>query len=89
MDVAEVAFQALAGVVGQRDEGLTAVAAVLADVAADLVVAAGIAVLVAQAAVNLAGKGCLGGATSSAARMASMAAWKAPRTGAGVGLVRV
>src|SRR5262249_52030554 len=55
VDVAEVALQALAGVVGQRDEGLAVVAAVLADVAADLVVAAGVAVVVAQPAKELHG----------------------------------
>ena len=55
MDVAEVGFQPLAGVVGQRDEGLAVVAAVLADVAADLVVAARVGVLVAQTAEDLHG----------------------------------
>ena len=55
VDVAEVALQPLAGVVGQRDEGLAAVTAVAADVAADLVVAAQVAVLVTQAAEELHG----------------------------------
>ncbi len=53
--MAEVALQALAGIVGQRDEGLAVVAAVLADVAADLIVAARVVVLVAQAAKDLHG----------------------------------
>src|SRR4051794_10887421 len=44
-----------AGVVGQRDEGLLAATAVLADVTADLVVAARVGVLVAQAAEDLHG----------------------------------
>jgi len=48
VDVAEVALQALAGVVGQGDEGLAVVLAVAGDVAADLVVAAPVGVLVAQ-----------------------------------------
>src|SRR5207249_1695822 len=55
VDVAEVALQPLAGVVGQRDECLAVVLAVAGDVAADLVVAAGVGVLVAQAAVQLHG----------------------------------
>src|SRR5262249_38145872 len=44
---------------GERDEGLAAVAAVLADVAADLVVATPVAMLVAQPAEELHGGGAL------------------------------
>src|SRR5262245_40283826 len=55
VDVAEVGLQPLAGVVGQRDERLAAVTTPLADVPADLVVAAGVAVLVLEAAEDLHG----------------------------------
>jgi hypothetical protein len=38
VDVTEVTLQALAGVVGQRDEGLTAFTPLPANVAADMIV---------------------------------------------------
>ena len=50
MDVAEVGLEALAREMGQGDEGLLMSALVLAQVAADLVIAAVVAVFVAQAA---------------------------------------
>jgi hypothetical protein len=55
VDVAEVGLEALTGVVGQGEEGLAVVAAVPAGVAADLVVAAGVGVLVTPAAEELPG----------------------------------
>ena len=55
VDVAEVGFEALAREVSQRDEGLLMSRPVLAQVALDLGVAAGVAVLVAEAAEDLGG----------------------------------
>ena len=55
VDVAEVGLEALAREMAQGDEGLLMPASVLAQVALDLGVAAGVAVLVAEAAEHLRG----------------------------------
>ena len=55
VNVAKVGLQPLAGIVGQGNEGFAAVAAMAADVAANLIVAAAVAVLVTQAAEDLHG----------------------------------
>ena len=55
VDVAEVGLEATAREVAQGDEGLAMSASVLEHVALDLGVAAGVAVLVAEAAEDLGG----------------------------------
>ena len=55
MDVSEVGLDPLAGEMAQGDEGLRALAAVAAEIALDLGVAAGVAELVAEPAVDLGG----------------------------------
>ena len=56
IDVPEVALQPLARIMHQRDERLSLAPAMLADVSADLVVAADVAMLVAQPPENLSGR---------------------------------
>jgi hypothetical protein len=54
--VPEVALKTLAGIVDQADEGLPPLAAVLAHVAADLIIAALVVVLILQSPVDLGGR---------------------------------
>jgi hypothetical protein len=55
VDVAKIAFQPLARVVSQRDECLAVIASMLANVAPNLIVASGVAILVTQAPKDLHG----------------------------------
>jgi len=55
VDVAEVAFQSLAGIMGQGDEGLASLPPLPSNIAADRVVTAGVVVFLAQAAMDLSG----------------------------------
>ena len=94
VDVAEVGLQAVARVMGQGDEGLAVRAAgACGDVASDLVVAAGVAVLVAQAAedlhggVPLLGRGVLvGGQDWSMSGVERAEDGRAAASSAGVGI---
>src|SRR5207249_2465583 len=56
VDVTEVGFESLPWIVGQRNERLAMVASMLADVATNLIVAALIAMLLAQAPPELHGR---------------------------------
>jgi hypothetical protein len=56
VDVAEVGFETLAGIVGERDEGLGRPRRLRTDIEADAFGTAGVAVLVAEAAKDLGGR---------------------------------
>ena len=89
VDVAEVGLDPLSSIVAEGNERLALLQAPALDVAAHLVVAAGVAVLGLQAAKDLHGRvALLAGACSSAARMASMTPKNAPSLGAGYGSPR-
>jgi hypothetical protein len=55
MDMTEIAFEALSREVSQGDEGLPVSATIASDIASDLGVTAGVALLVAEASVDLGG----------------------------------
>ena len=75
VNVTEVGLEAMAGEMSEGDEGLTVRAVVLAEIALHLAVTAVVSVLVTEAATDLhAVCRCLGGASSSSARIWSMTA---------------